>query len=61
MTEQACRVCRRLVKGSMCAVCKSSDLTKNWKGILVVLDASNSEIAKEVGITAPGRYGIKVK
>ncbi len=60
MTEQACRICRRLVKGSMCLVCKSTDLTKNWKGILVVLDGS-SEVAKEVGITAPGRYGIKVK
>ncbi len=61
MTEQACRVCRRLVKGNICTVCKSSDLTKNWKGILVVIDANGSEVAKEMGITAPGRYGIKVK
>ncbi len=61
MTEQACRNCRRLVKGNVCPVCKSSDLTKNWKGILVVLDANTSEVAKEMAITAPGKYGIKVK
>ncbi len=61
MTEQACRVCRRLVKGSMCTVCKSTDLTKTWKGVLVVLDANGSEVAKEMCITAPGKYAIKVK
>lgn len=60
MTEQACRICRRLVKGNICPVCKSSDLTRNWKGIVVVLD-TGSEVAKEMGITAPGRYGIRVK
>lgn len=61
MTEQACRNCRRLVKGGICPVCKSADLTRNWKGVLVVIDANSSEVAKEMGITAPGRYGIKVK
>ena len=60
MTEKACKNCRRLVKGNLCPLCKSSEVTSNWKGILVVFDA-NSEIAKEAGITAPGKYAIKVK
>jgi len=41
-------------------VCKTSELTKSWKGILLVIDA-NSEIAKEAGITAPGKYAVRVK
>ena len=60
MAEKACRVCRRLVKGSICPICKSTDLTKSWRGSLVVIDAT-SEIAKEAGITAPGKYAVRVK
>jgi DNA-directed RNA polymerase subunit E" len=60
MTEKACKTCRRLVKGNLCPVCKTSDVTSSWKGVLVVMDA-NSEIAKEAGITAPGKYAVKVK
>jgi len=58
--EKACPSCRRLTKGNICPICKSSTITKSWKGVIVVLDAE-SEIAKEAGITAPGKYAIKVK
>lgn len=60
MTERACRSCKRLIKGNVCPVCKSSELTSTWKGIVVVFDA-NSEIAKEAGITAPGKYAVRMK
>lgn len=60
MPEKACKTCRRLVKGNLCPVCKSSDLTKNWKGVLLVVDA-DSEIAKKAGVTAPGKYAVRVK
>lgn len=60
MTEKACKSCRRLIKGNLCPICKSNDITPSWRGILVVMDA-NSEIAKEAGITAPGKYAVKVK
>lgn len=61
MAEQACKICRRLVKGDLCVVCKSNEVTKTWKGLVVVFDAENSEIAKESGVTAPGKYAVKVK
>ena len=60
MPEKACKTCKRLVKGNVCPACKSTDLTKNWKGILVIIDP-NSEIAKEAGISAPGKYAVRVK
>ncbi|MFH0928841.1 MAG: transcription elongation factor subunit Spt4 [Candidatus Aenigmatarchaeota archaeon] len=60
MVEKACRVCRRIVKGSMCPMCKSTDLTKSWRGSLIIINA-DSDIAREAGITAPGRYAVRVK
>jgi DNA-directed RNA polymerase subunit E" len=60
MTEKACRTCRRLVKGNICPVCKNSELATGWKGLLLVIDP-NSEIAKEAGITSPGKFAIKIK
>lgn len=61
MAEQACKLCRRLIKGDLCPVCKSNEVTKSWKGVVVVFNAEGSEIAKEAGITAPGKYAVKVK
>jgi DNA-directed RNA polymerase subunit E" len=60
MVERACKTCRRLVKGNVCPACKTSDLTRNWRGVLLVID-SESEIAKEAGISTPGKYAIRVK
>ena len=60
MPEKACRTCRRLVKGNFCPVCKSNDVTRNWKGVIIITD-TESEIAKEIGITAPGKYAIRIK
>lgn len=60
MAEKACKSCRRIVRGNICPVCKSSDITTNWRGLLVVINPE-SEIAKEAGITSPGRYAIRTK
>jgi DNA-directed RNA polymerase subunit E" len=60
MAEKACKICRRLVKGNICPVCKSTELTTSWKGIIQILNP-DCEIAKEAGITAPGRYASRVK
>jgi len=61
MVTRACKTCRRLAKGNMCPICKTSELTRNWKGILIVMDSTNSEVAKEAGITSPGKFAIRVK
>lgn len=60
MPEKACKNCRRLVKGNVCPICKTSDLTKSWKGILIVINP-DSDIARQAEITEPGRYAIRVK
>jgi DNA-directed RNA polymerase subunit E" len=60
MTEKACKSCRRLLKGNLCPACKSSELSSSWKGVLVVFNPE-SEIAKEAGITAAGKYAVRIK
>ncbi len=44
--EMAGRKCKRVNVGKVCANCKSSDLTPDWNGIALVVDPSNSQIAR---------------
>ena len=58
--EMACRKCKAVTTGKICPVCKSSDLTPDWNGIVLVVDPTNSQISKTLGITQKGKYAIKV-
>ncbi|HIQ49865.1 MAG TPA: DNA-directed RNA polymerase subunit E'' [Nanoarchaeota archaeon] len=60
MSEFVCKICKRILKSDFCPVCKTNEVTKSWKGVLVVFD-SDSELAKAAGITAPGKYAVRVK
>jgi len=53
--EMACRKCKAVTTGKICPVCKSSDLTPDWNGIVLVVDPTNSEISKTLGITQKGK------
>jgi len=57
--EKVCSTCKRFVYGNVCPVCKVSKLTRNWQGSVMVIDP-DSEIARALGVTAPGRYAISV-
>ena len=58
--EVACRKCRFLTTGKICPSCESTDLTLDWSGLTVILDSENSEVAKTLSITKPGKYAVKV-
>ncbi len=58
--EMACRKCKFVTIGKVCPACKSSDLTPDWSGIALVIDPSNSQIARTLGITEKGKYALKV-
>jgi DNA-directed RNA polymerase subunit E" len=58
--KKACKMCKRILeKGNICPVCRSSDTTSTFQGVVVIFDVE-SEIAKKLGITAPGKYAVKV-
>ncbi|HET9008953.1 MAG TPA: transcription elongation factor subunit Spt4 [Nitrosarchaeum sp.] len=58
--EMACRKCKFVTTGKVCPACKSSDLTPDWNGVVLVVDPTNSQISKTLGITKKGKYAIKV-
>ena len=56
---QVCRNCRRFTTTQACPVCKSTNLSTSWKGLVVIADI-NSEMAKILKVTEPGRYALYV-
>ncbi|HKY11012.1 MAG TPA: transcription elongation factor subunit Spt4 [Nitrososphaera sp.] len=58
--EKACRKCKVITMGKVCPNCKSTDLSVDWSGIILVFDARNSQVAKTLDITTPNKYALKV-
>lgn len=58
--ELACRKCRAITIGKVCSICKSSDLTRDWSGIILIVKPENSQVAKTLEITHKGKYALKV-
>ena len=58
--ELACRKCKCVTTGKICPACKSSDLTSDWEGIVVVANPEESRIAKTLKITVKEKSALKV-
>ena len=58
--ELACRNCKRVTTAKICPSCKSTDLSPDWNGIVLIVNPSTSKIAKTLGITTEGKFAIKV-
>lgn len=60
---KACRNCKYVVQedAPQCPNCGSTDFTTTWSGLVVVLDAERSCVAKRLGIERPGMYAIEIK
>lgn len=58
--ELACRKCRAITTGRVCPACKSSDLTPDWSGIVLVVQPEVSQVAKTLNISQQGKYALKV-
>ena len=61
MRETACTNCHSITKENVCAKCKSTNLSEDFSGIVVVFDPENSSIAKTMKIKEKGRYALKVR
>ena len=61
MTDKACKNCRFISSGPVCPNCKSPNLSDDWTGLVVIMDPVSSEVAKKMGITAAGRYALRVR
>ena len=61
MTDKACKNCKFISNGPVCPNCKSTNLSDDWSGLVVIMDPPSSEVAKRMGITAQGRYALRVR
>lgn len=59
-----CRECHRVQDAGnedICQACGSSSLTEDWAGYVVIAHPEQSEIAREMEVTEPGKYALKVR
>jgi len=61
LTDKACKNCRFISNGPVCPNCKSTNLSDDWSGLVVIMDPNTSEVAKRMGIKATGRYALRVR
>lgn len=63
-TQRVCRECHRAIEdpgAQTCPACGSSSLTEDWAGYVIIAHPETSEIAREMEITEPGKYALKVR
>jgi len=58
-----CRDCHSVIDEDteVCPTCGSSSLTEDWSGYVIILHPETSEIAREMEVTEPGKYALKVR
>ena len=60
IVQKACKQCSFISEDDVCPRC-GGQTSKEWQGYLSVLDFEKSEIAKKMGISANGKYALKVR
>ncbi len=61
MSEKACANCHFITKENVCPKCRSTTLSEDFGGIVIVFDPANSAVAKAMKIKDKGRYALKVR
>lgn len=61
MPEKACTNCRFITKENVCPKCKSTSLSDDFGGLVIIFDSENSAIAKVMKIGKKGFYALKVR
>jgi DNA-directed RNA polymerase subunit E" len=61
MSEKACANCHFLTRENVCPKCKSTSLSDDYSGLVVVFDPEGSAIAKAMNIKEKGRFALKVR
>jgi len=61
LTDKACKNCRFISNGPICPNCKSTNLSDDWSGLVIIMDPATSEVSKRMGIKAAGRYALRVR
>ncbi|MCJ7731265.1 DNA-directed RNA polymerase subunit E'' [Candidatus Bathyarchaeota archaeon] len=58
---KACRSCKNLSNDQICPVCKSTEFSDDFSGLLIVLDPEHSILAEKLDTTEQGAYALKIR
>jgi DNA-directed RNA polymerase subunit E" len=61
VSEKACTLCHLITSGNICPRCKSSSLSDDFSGLVIIFDPEGSAIARAMNIKEKGRYALKVR
>jgi DNA-directed RNA polymerase subunit E" len=61
MSEKACRECRVISSESVCPKCKTTSLSDDFSGLVIIFDSEGSAIARAMKVKEKGRYAIRVR
>ncbi len=61
MNKKACKNCHFITKDNVCPKCRSTNLSEDFSGMVIMFDPENSAIAKAMSIKEKGRYALKVR
>lgn len=61
MSEKACFTCHLITRENICPICKTSSLSDDFSGLVIIFDPEGSTIAKAMGLKRKGRYALKVR
>ena len=58
---RACRHCKNINDEAVCPVCKNTEFSDDYSGLLVVVDPENSILAEKLNTKAQGNYALKIR
>jgi DNA-directed RNA polymerase subunit E" len=58
---RACRNCKNISDDTICPVCKGTEFSDDYSGLLIVLDPENSILAEKLDTTTEGKYALKIR
>ena len=61
MPARACRLCKVVTEQPVCPVCKNSDMSEDFQGFVIIVDAKKSQLAALMGIEEEGQYALKIR
>jgi DNA-directed RNA polymerase subunit E" len=61
MSEKACTNCHFLTRENVCPKCRSTSLSDDYSGLVIVFDPESSAIAKAMNLKEKGRFALRVR
>jgi len=58
---RACRTCKIITDENVCPICKGTELSDDYSGLLIVRDPENSRLAEKLEAKEPRSYGLKMR